>query len=102
MMKAPKLFAKTPKAISETTRQPLDSWEVPRDGRPSLTLNSNQVPEIKEWKTGEKYTIEITIEQVSNELIQSPRGDTMTSRFIITHYELESKEEEKVEGPGAQ
>jgi len=45
-----------------------------------LELNSNDVPEIKDWKVGEKYKLEVSVQMVESELEMEGK---ICSEFII-------------------
>ena len=98
MIKPPKMGAKfmqsAPTIIDEKTKLP-EPWNVPEDGRPSINAKSNQIPEIAEWKVGERYKLEIEVELVSLEKNAGIKGDYYASRMRISSYSVESETEEK-------
>jgi chromatin remodeling complex protein RSC6 len=60
-----------------------------------VSLNDTELPEIKEWKVGEKYKIELEVEQIS---MRKKDDGKMCAEFKILSAEAEkeeSKEEEE-------
>lgn len=46
-----------------------------------ITLKSSELPELKEWKVGEKYKLEVEVKQTST---RQDEGKPMEAEFTIT------------------
>ena len=63
--------------VSDKAEYPMQSnWPV------RFSVSSKQLPEIKSWKVGGKYRLEIEVEQKS----ASETEDTLNASFEITKY----------------
>ena len=62
----------------------------------TFSLRESDLPELKDWKIGGKYTITMEVEQVSASKPESGKGE-MDARFKILSVESEGKAEEKEE-----
>lgn len=72
---------------------------------PSITIDERVMPEIKDWKVGEQYKIEVIVEQVSLEktedyMMMEPgveAEETMIARFKVKKIKgVKAKQSEKV------
>lgn len=69
---------------------------MPKRMLPSFSLSQEDLPAIKKWTVGKKYTLEIEVEQVSMEKDEYMPGKPMMARFrIVKVKESEKYTEEK-------
>jgi len=64
--------------------------------KPSLYLSDKDLPDIKSWKVGNKYKLELVVEQKS----YSEDGQRCSARFDILKIKPDGDAEEKVEIKG--
>jgi hypothetical protein len=57
-------------------------YDEPVRPLPSFSLTEKELPEIKDWKVGEKYTLMMEVEQVSASKDEYSKGP-LTARFKI-------------------
>ena len=54
---------------------------------PTVSLDAEDLPEIKDWRVGEKYKLELEVEQVSaskdDYMMEGDKKHPMTARFRI-------------------
>jgi len=61
---------------------------------PSFSLTVKDLPEIKNWSVGNKYTLVIEVEQTSMSKSEYMQDEPLTARFRITKVKSESENEE--------
>lgn len=87
------------------------------DHETTITLNSDQLPEIKDWKVGEKYSLCLDVEQSSmriGDMFDMPMGggskaqnDLVTATFKVKAVSVDQQDANEPEnateasGPGA-
>ena len=76
-----------------TSNEPVEVERMPT----TFTLRESDLPELKDWKVGGKYTITMEVEQVSASKPESGKGE-MDARFKVISAESETPEEDKSEG----
>ena len=60
---------------------PMDSPAMPK---PTIYLTSDDLPELKSWKVGGNYKLEVEVEQVSISKDDMPNaGNKLSGRFLI-------------------
>lgn len=63
------------------------------DGRPDINFTEKELPEIKDWKVGEKYTVELEIEQTGMNIIGYGKDKgKMSATFKISKVGVEDKD----------
>lgn len=69
-MKTPKMNVIPEKKLikDDVVMEGKDKGKREVDPRPSFAINSEEFPEIKDWKTGQKYKLMIEVEQVGSEI----------------------------------
>lgn len=80
------------KVVKQEKSEVKDSYTT--DPRPTFSVSELVYPKIKDWKTGQKYKMEIEVEQVGSEI--SDWGDDkgkMVNRFKICGIAAEEKSE---------
>lgn len=60
---------------------------------PSFHVTSKQMPEIKSWEVGEKYRLEIEVEQTGK---RASKGSHTNADFEITGYRVVEKDYSKM------
>jgi len=69
-----------------------------RDLKPTFTLTEKELPEIKDWKVGKKYTITLDVEQVSAEkgdsYFDEDSSKQLRARFKILKAYCEDEDDE--------
>lgn len=82
----------SPGAIAEKSPKP--KRELPR-----VTFTAEDVPEIKDWKIGEKYFLELEVEQVSAEKdrfgYEGEKESPLTATFKVVAVKAVHKSEKK-------
>jgi hypothetical protein len=97
-MKVPTLFAKAPVTLNDNPKSaPEETWNRPPDPRPQLSFDSTQIPDVANWKVGEKYLVEVSLEMIESRLDKSYKGDRTICRFIVTQVAVEDEKKEKNE-----
>lgn len=68
--------------------------------KPRLYLSSEDLPEIKDWDTGETYRVEVEIKMTSKseDLFGKENKRRVNGSFDIESVEVESDEDEEAEG----
>jgi len=67
---------------------------------PTLELTSKQVPEVKDWKVGGKYTITVQIEQTSmNKSQYGSDTESVRCSFKVLAYEIKSGNKKQTNSP---
>ena len=93
-MKAPKLFKNKMQSLNDHPKSaPVDQWNKPPDPRPQITIDSNQLKDIAEWKVGETYTVGMKIKMISTRLEDVSSGDRHIANFVITHIGVDADDE---------
>lgn len=64
---------------------------MPKRIMPSFTLTEQDLPVIKNWKVGKKYTLSVEVEQVSMEKDEYMMGKPLMARFRIVEVKEGSK-----------
>lgn len=65
---------------------------------PSFSLTVKDLPEIKNWKVGNKYKLEIEVEQTSMAKEEYMQDQPLTARFRITKIKANEEDEETKRG----
>jgi hypothetical protein len=86
-------MAKTEPLETGAKNEPVEMERMPT----TFSLRESDLPELKDWKIGGKYTITMEVEQVSASKPESGKGE-MDARFKVLSVESEGKEEDKAEG----
>lgn len=68
------------------------------DSRPTFSLTVDQLPEIKNWKVGNKYKMVIEVEQTSMAKQEYMKDQPLTARFRITKVASEDEDEDTKRG----
>ena len=61
---------------------------------PSFSINEKQLPDIKNWKVGEKYEMEIEVEMTSISKSQYRTGEPITASLKVTKIGVTDTEDE--------
>ena len=67
-----------------------DSPTVAGEMKTSLTLTSKMLPEIEDWKVGEKYTLTVTVEQTE---VHKAGTDQLCAHFDVLSVKPSGKKE---------
>ena len=68
-----------------------ESYDEPKLGGtylPTVSLDTKQVPEIKDWEVGETYHVVLAIKQTSKSQNESNGNKTTSAYFEVTGYKV--------------
>ena len=69
------------------SEKPMTTTPVIQKMMPTVSLDAGDLPEIKDWKVGGKYKLELEVEQVSaskdDYMMEGDKKHPMTARFRI-------------------
>lgn len=90
MKKAPSL-----RKLKESVSEPKEMRDHKYDNRPTIRLTEDQLPEMKDWKVGQKYMIECEVEMMSMGKDQyGPNKDGMCCELKVTKIGVEEGDED--------
>ena len=85
-------YSKPPKRASKPVI--LKSKDSDYDDRPTINLTETEIPEIKDWKIGEEYNLEVTVKMMGTRISSygTDKGK-VTSEFKVVSVKSEENEE---------
>ena len=93
MKKAP-IKKTTVKSGDSVISSPVES-KYKEDNRSSMSINEKELPEIKDWKIGEKYKIEVTVEMTGISKDTWSEGEPISASFKIDGHSIKVDDEKK-------
>lgn len=73
----------------------MEPTDMPMHGGSTISLSEDQLPEVADWKVGQKYTVTLELEQTA---ARKTGGGKVEGDFRVLSAESETPEEEKTEG----
>ena len=57
--------------------------EMPMNNQPSISLDSDTLPDIKDWDIGKEYVVVMRLKQVSSDMSANEKKENCYARFEI-------------------
>lgn len=92
MLKLKKIPIKKPENKSSMVE--MSDYDYQLSYHPNFSVNGKQIPEIKDWKVGEKYTIVIEVEMKRMSAYDNGTKKTTDASFDVTAYAVIDQDED--------